>query len=529
MVLGAVLSFGLTVLVSRWLQPRAAGGFFELISLFTILSYTLYLGADTGLLRWIARARAIGGLADTRKIVRIAIAPVLIVGAVAAAAVWAAAPELARIFLHGMVPAAAVVNIRFVAPLVPLGALSAVVLAGARGFGRTWPFLAIQGLGQPTLRLGLVLVAIAMGWGLRGALVAWGLPVALGLAVGWYILARLIKAEVPAAAPAALPSRSAGSSRLQTGPRAAWNRANDGFRHRVRDRRHQQVVPGPGAAQRPRLGVEFWRFAAPRGLAGAFQIVVIWMDILLVGAVLSSYAAGVYAAVSKLALVGTFALEATRLAIGPQLSALLARHEFNRAADLHQSATRWLVIASWPLYVMLAIFPAVVLGIFGHRYTAGAASLVVLSLAMLVNLGTGNVTVVLLMGGKSSLSAYNALAALVVNVGLNLILLPRIGVVGAAIAWAASIVVENVAAVIEVWLMFGIGSFGNGYWLVAAASAGCFGIPGLVARVLLGQTLPALAAATMVGLAVFAVVLYASRARLQLAELTASLRARPAT
>lgn len=528
MVLGAVLSFGLTVLVSRWLQPSAAGGFFELISLFTILSYTLYLGADTGLLRWIARARAMGGLADTRKIVRIAVVPVFIVGSAAAVAVWIAAPEIARTFLHGIAPAAAVADIRFVAPLVPLGALCAVILSGARGFGRTWPYLAIQGLGQPALRIGLVLAALVMGWGLRGALVGWGLPVALGLVVALYILARLIKAEVPAGPRAARPSRSARSWRLPIGPRAVRSRLAIRLRHRVRDGGHHRVLPDSGAAPGERLGLEFWRFAAPRGLAGAFQIVVIWLDILLVGAVLSSYAAGVYAAVSKLALVGTFALEATRLAIGPQLSALMARHEFNRAADLHQSATRWLVIASWPLYVMLAIFPVVVLGIFGHRYTVGAAALVVISLAMLVNLGTGNVTVVLLMGGKSSLSAYNALSALVVNVGLNLILLPRIGIVGAAIAWAASIVVENVAAAIEVWLMFKIGAFGKGYALVAAASVGCFAIPGLAARALLGQTLPALAAATIVGLAVFAAVLYAARERLQLADLMGSLGVRRA-
>src|ERR1017187_2499942 len=66
MVGGAVLTFGLTVLVSRWLQPAGAGALFELIALFTIASNTCEFGADTGLVRWISRARAVGGLDQVR-------------------------------------------------------------------------------------------------------------------------------------------------------------------------------------------------------------------------------------------------------------------------------------------------------------------------------------------------------------------------------------------------------------------------------------------------------------------------------
>ena len=137
------------------------------------------------------------------------------------------------------------------------------------------------------------------------------------------------------------------------------------------------------------------------------------------------------------------------------------------------------MLASWPLYIIFAIFPAVILGIFGPRYTSGAAALAVLSLAMLVNLGTGNVTVVLLMGGKSSWSAINAGAALIVNIGLNLVLVPRIGILGAAIAWGASIVVDNVTAMIEVRWVLGIAPFGPGYGLAVMTTMGCFGFTGV--------------------------------------------------
>jgi O-antigen/teichoic acid export membrane protein len=275
-----------------------------------------------------------------------------------------------------------------------------------------------------------------------------------------------------------------------------------------------------------KLAGEFWGFTALRGFQATFQIVILWLDILLVGAIVSSYAAGVYSAVSKLAIIGTFALEGNRLAIAPQLSGLLARRHYDQAARLYQNATRWLMLASWPFYLVLAIFPGVILGIFGHRYAAGATALTVLSLAMLVNLGTGNVTVVLLMGGKSSWSAINAGAALTANVGLNLLLVPRMGITGAAIAWAVSIIIDNVTAMIEVRWVLGMAPFGPGYGLVAAMTVGCFGVPGVAARLLLGQTLLGLVAGSAAGLAAFAVAVYLARAPLQITGLTAVLRMR---
>ena len=501
MVAGALLGFALTVLASRWLQPEGVGALFELIALYTILSNTLELGADTGLLRWISRARAVGGMSDVRRIVAIAVVPVLVIGFAAVAVVWIEAAPIAHVFLRGMAPAAAVSDVRIVAPLLPLGALVAVLVSAARGFGQMWPFLTIQGFGQPAMRLALVAVALVLGWGLRGALIGWGIPVVIGVIVSALILAMLIRREVPAV------GRESARSRF--------------------GRMSHRLAGSQGAFRQQGLAAEFWRFTAPRGLSGTFQIIVIWLDILLVGALLSRYAAGIYGAVSRLAIIGTFALEGSRLAIGPQLSALLARHQTARAARLHQNATHWLMIASWPFYIIISIFPVVVLGIFGHRYTVGASALTILALAMLVNLGTGNVTVVLLMGGKSSLSAYNALAALIVNVGLNLLLLPHIGIAGAAIAWAASIVVDNVAPMIEVWLMLGIRPFGEGYWLVAITAMACFGVSGIAIRALLGQTLLALFVAAAIGMTAFAVALYAARERLQLGGLLAMMRLRP--
>jgi O-antigen/teichoic acid export membrane protein len=457
-----------------------------------------------------------------RRLLPIVLLPVAAAGAVAAVVIWVAAPELARIFLHGLPRGQAVVDIRIVAPLVPLGALSACLIDGTRGFGRKWPFLAINGLGVPMARIILVLCALVAGLGLHGAVAAWGIPVAVGLAAISIIFVVILRSEVPAR-----PARRGRSGQrgtwLRPRGRTAPGRAVSGGR---RSPGRHRGPPIPANERSQRLGAEFWRFTAPRAFQGIFQVTIIWLNILLVGALISRHAAGIFAAVSKLALVGAFALEGTRLAISPQVSGYLARREHHRAAALYQDATRWLMLATWPVYVTFAIFPAVVLGIFGPRYIPGAAALAVLSLAMLVNLGTGNVTVVLLMGGKSSWGAINTGAALAVNIGLDLLLIPRLGILGAAIAWGASIMVDNVAALVELRWVLKMAPVGPGYGLTAAVIVGCFGVVGIVARAALGETLPALAVTVAVGAVAFAAALYRARAPLRLAGMAAAFRPR---
>jgi O-antigen/teichoic acid export membrane protein len=495
MVTGAAMSFGLVVLASRWLQPDGAGQFYELIAMFTILSNTFELGADTGLLRWISRARATGGLRDVGRVTLIALIPVTAVGAAVAVALWLVAPEASRLFLHGVPVAAGTADIRFVAPLVPLGALSSVIVDGVRGYGRMWPYLVIEGLGKPTVRIVAVAAVLLAGLSLHVAIIVWGLPVIAGLIAACLIFVGVMRKETPREVP-------------DTRPAAAQS-------------------TGQNADERSRtrtLAVQFWAFTGPRALQATFQVTVLFLDVLIVGALASTYQAGIYSAVSKLAILGTFALEGNRLAIGPQLSALMSLGQRGRAAELYQTATRSLVLLTFPLYLVLAMFPSVILGIFGSKYSAGASALAVLCLAMLINLGTGNIVVVLLMGGKSSWCAINAGVAFAVNIALNLLLVPHLGVLGAAIAWSASIVIDNVAAMIEVRWLMAMPLFGDGFLLASGITLACFGVTGLAARLLLGETIPALLAAAAAGTVSYAFALYFSRSSLQIAELARAMR-----
>jgi O-antigen/teichoic acid export membrane protein len=487
LIVQAVAGFALSVAVTRGLRAHGAGVFFEVVGLFTILANAAKLGADTGLVRAVARGRALLAVADLRRLIGAALLPVLACGLLLATAIWMGAPWLTAVFLHGVDQRAATASIRLLALFVPLQAATIVALSGTRGFDTMVPYVLVENLGKPLARLLLVVAALAAGLGASGALAAWAAPIALGLLVAAVALARLLPTAEGAAGASIGPAR-------------------------------------PTRA----LVAEFWSFAAPRGLAGVLQIAAIWLNVLVVGALRSPGEAGIYAAVGKLTMLGTLVMEAFRLPFAPQISGLLARAEHDRAQAVYQVGTWWMVTACWPLYLLFAIFGPVVLAVFGSEFSAGNTALLVLSLAMLLNVGTGSVTVLLLMAGKSSWNVVNSLAALTVNVGLGLLLVPRIGITGAAIGWAAGIAVDNLAALVEVWVLLRLHPFGRGWGLAAGQAMLCYGGFGLAAWLLWGATLPGLAAAALAGTGVYLVAVWRARATLELPALVEALRVRGA-
>jgi O-antigen/teichoic acid export membrane protein len=485
----AVLSFLLVVLITRSLGRGGSGAFFEGVALFLILSNAAELGADTGVVRFLSAARARRETGELRATLSVALIPVAVVGAVLGLALVLAAPTLAEALASPARQEAVAEYFRALGFFVPLSAIETVVVSATRGFGSILPLVLVTNVAQPILRLALVAVAVAAGAGAALIAVAWGFPIALGLTAMFVVLFRLLhKAE---------------------------RRAAEG--------RPPRSEPPPQARPWLRVAAEFWRFAIPRAGAAILATLVTWLDTLLVGALDSTAAAGVYTAASRFSLVGFAFLGAVLIVISPQVGGFLATAQLDRARVVFRTATAWLILATWPIYLLLAIFAPTILRLFGAGFGAGAPALAIMSIAMLVNMGTGPVTTVLLMGGRSGWNLANSVGALVLNVGLNLLLIPRLGITGAAIAWAATIVGANLAAVVQVRLLVGLDPFGRAWAMAAAMTVACFGVVGVVCRWLLGPTVPALMLAVAGGLVVYLVCLVRLRGPLRVDEFLSAL------
>ena len=169
---------------------------------------------------------------------------------------------------------------------------------------------------------------------------------------------------------------------------------------------------------------------------------------------------------------------------------MVARYSAPRIADLYQRgrtetlhrtyvfATTWIVRLSLPAFILLILFPRDVVAIFGSGFSAAAAVTIVLVVGKAIDAATGPCAMMLKMSGRPALNMADNVAALALNIGLNLWLIPRYGILGSAVAWAVALGVVNLARAVQVRLTMRMWPFSTeiAVALVAGAAAAVIGV-----------------------------------------------------
>ena len=485
----AVFNLVVVVIVVHAAGRSVAGLVFAVTSLFLIASTVGRMGSPTGLVYFLVRARTMGRADTMRRIMRIGMAPVVAGSLVVAAVMAVSAPQVAR-WIAPAQAHAAVLPLRVLALLVPVAAVSDTLLMGSRGFNTMRPLVLVERIGRPIGQVLLTVAAIVIGAKTAvGFTAAWALPYVVTAAVAvWWTAGLLRRAE---------------------------------RRRRSRGARGGATATAPDASSET-TGREYWIFTAPRALQSIVQIALQRLDIVLVSALIGPKEAAVYAAVTRFLVFGQLGAQAITAAVQPQLGAKLFSGDVAGAGIVYQVSTCWLILLTWPVYLSLAVFSRQIPAFFGRGYDAGSTVLVILGCAMLIATGAGLVDVVLAMAGKTTWTLANSTLALVVDVSLNLILLPRIGIKGAAIAWAAAIVANNVLPVTQLAISLRLHPFGRGTLLAMASAGGWLGLLPVLAAVVFGGSAPVLVTAMTLGLVGY--LLTAWRLR-EVFEIDALLRA----
>ena len=426
--------FVLTTVIVRTFGAEGSGALFTVIGVIAILGAVCCLGADTALMWAIPRRER----AEAGRLLPVALAPTVALAVLLAVAGVLAAGPISRALLDD---ADGVALVRLAFAGVPVIVAATVLLAAVRATRSVTAYVGVQFLFVPIARPVLMIAAVAAGGGLLLGFAGWLVPMGVALLLALALVAGPLGWRRPA--------------------RADW---------------------------RP-----FWSFALPRAASVAIDASSMWVGVLLTGALAGQAEAGVFAAVGRYVMAGLLIMQGLRVAIAPQLSRLLGDGRRAEAAQVYRRTTLWIVLLSWPAYLVLAVFAPGFLQLFGSQFAGGALPMAVLALAMLVNVGVGLVQTVLLMSGNSRGHLLATAAGLLLNVVAGVVLIRSLGALGAAVAWSLGIICENVLAAAFARRALGERLAGRALWRAGPAVVAVTLAASLIGVLAGGRGLPGLA------------------------------------
>lgn len=223
---------------------------------------------------------------------------------------------------------------------------------------------------------------------------------------------------------------------------------------------------------------ELLAFSLPASLAGILTLFTTRADRLFVAYFLTSSDVGVYQAVSQVAILFDLILSGFAAILMPMVPKLFKEGKLEDLTVVFRLSTRWPLYVGLPFVIVLLTAPGPLLGgIYGAEFAVGATALMVLTISQLTNAGTGPVGPVLVMTGHQNVWAGTAGVVLTVNALVNMVLIPRLGLVGAAITSLLSMVLLFGIGLVQIRRHIGIWPYDLSFLkgLVAAAATGALG------------------------------------------------------
>ena len=417
---GAALAVLLQLVLSHQLSVDGFGRYIYALNLVSTLAALCVLGFETASLRFVASYRGTMQWGLLRGYLRRS-AQIPVIGSlcVAAGIVGATsmlrgqfAPELGRV-------------LRLSALLLPVLVLLRVASSHLQGLKR----VVVGQVVQQLVRGVLLIAALAIiGWLLRRQLTASGAMI-LNISVSLVCLAMV------------------------------W-------------RLRRRLLPNELSNAPMTFETGFWiRASAPLFLISAAQTTLIQVDTLLLGAMTNTTQAGIYAVASQFAIIPAFAINAANSIVAPMIAEF---HAQGRRDDLQRMLilnARGVLLFAGPAIVALIFGGRFLLGYYGPAFVVGWAPMVVLSIAQLVVAVCGPVGFLMTMTGQErEASAYIVLSA-AVDVVLNVILIPRFGIMGAAFATATAVTLRSLLLSVRVRSTLGLTAHAFGKMLSRSSQA----------------------------------------------------------
>lgn len=409
---GLGLNYLFSIWVARALGATEFGVYAIGLAVFNALSVFALGGLDSATLRFIPDAQASGSVRHLRQTIRALLGLSLLFGTVIGLALLSGAPFLAQpVFKNEHVSTVLVLF----AIGIPAFTISSVLIAILQSNQDVVQRTTIKYVYEPIARNIIAIVLLWIGWRAEGA----ALAVVSAVILSAFLAARVLRVNVA--------------------------QGND---------------PSPSGVATAKI----LEFSSHLILALLFNAVATRSDMLILGHYRPTADVGIYSAAFLTSSIIGLSLGCFESMANPLFSQHIARANMMQLAGLYRTVLRWSVIVALPLFLVMALFPAVILSLFGSTYESGAAALTILALGQIVNAATASTHNVLVLAGHSKIVMWNGIGMGVLQIGLNFILIPRFGLLGAAITSAIVLITLNIVRLVEARVLLRLVAYDREIW-----------------------------------------------------------------
>lgn len=206
----------------------------------------------------------------------------------------------------------------------------------------------------------------------------------------------------------------------------------------VTARTDNRVASGPRAYE-PAAWIAV---SAPIFMVEGFTFLLTSADVLLIGLFMEPEAVAVYFAATKTLAVAHFVYFAVKAGVAPRFAHHAHAGNRERLAIFARETAHWTFWPTVGLALLLLAAGKYLLDLFGPGFGEGYPLLFVLVAGIVARASVGPAESLLTMSGHQKACAIAYAMTLALNIGLNVLLIPRFGLWGAAMATSAAMIFE---------------------------------------------------------------------------------------
>jgi O-antigen/teichoic acid export membrane protein len=404
-LVGSGLKYAFHVIIARRLGPGLFGLFVLGLTVFTLAEIIAQMGLPQGVVRYVALFQSRRDSERLKGVILLSARAVTISGTVLGLGLFLASGFLSvRVF--GRPELAPVIKI--FAVMTPFSVLGTILLSGFQGFQVLEYKILVGEIVEPLLRIaGAILAVWALGRRLPGVLWSYGLAAVLALLLAAALM-RKVSPEL---------------GRKHVRPLFEARRLLD--------------------------------FSWPLLFSSLLGQLLLVSDTFILGILGTSEDVGVYGAAQRTALLANLIFLSFNAIFAPIVADYFHRENSRDLDRLFKVVSKWAFTLTLPASLLLILLAKPILHLFGGRFIQGAGALAILAGGWLFHSALGNAGAVLTMSGRSRWHLANFALFLALQISFNLVLIPRYGILGAAVGTAGSLALIDIITCLQVYLMLG--------------------------------------------------------------------------